>query len=167
MKKSYCDGSGSFRFPDHCSVLPNPATILPKSCEHPLRPHPPQSAFKASLESKMASLLSDIPANESEADLDETLTKLSLPFICEFSFHMRSIIHNIHLTPYSLYSFDSHHITHNPPQSLPLNLSSTLASIISSSTSDVKQIRELDKELRNVNEEVEILSQISLVSFFG
>ncbi|GMI40092.1 hypothetical protein TrCOL_g946 [Triparma columacea] len=84
--------------------------------------------MKASLESKIVSLLSDIPANESEADLDETLTMLSLPFI------------------FSTY-----------------NLSSTLASIISSSTSDVKQIRELDKELRNVNEEVELLSQISLL----
>ncbi|GMH59185.1 hypothetical protein TrRE_jg7183 [Triparma retinervis] len=46
-------------------------------------------------------------------------------------------------------------------------MSSTLSSIISSSTSDVKQIRELDKELRNVNEEVELLSQISLVALEG
>ena len=117
----------------------------------------------------MSSLLSDIPFDDSEGDLDETHTKLSLPLSVSISiiYVLLSITFTLPLLIFSLYSFAHHHNPHNPPQSLPLNLSSTLASIISSSTSDVKQIRELDKELRNVNEEVELLSQISLVSFFG
>ncbi|GMI06928.1 hypothetical protein TrRE_jg10856 [Triparma retinervis] len=103
---------------------------------------PPESAFKASIESKISSLLSSLPPPTSSSsfdvisgdvvDLDEDLDDLSK--------------------------------LSSPLSALPLNLTATLSSIISSCASEVERIRDLDKELRTVNNEVELLSQISLVS---